>query len=238
LTVREVLKYYSDISKKYDRLRFGSEKGRIISDLQIEWFVRNLKNEGLCLEIGCGTGRVTRFLVKNVDSLICADASREMVEINRHKYASNNNVHYIICDAFHLPFREKTFSSVVGARVFWHLADFMNALRDASSVLKVGGVLLFDFPCLLGPFSLYSKLRRVKHDVLTLFTSRKAIKELFKSAYEVTFFNNTSVFLFFIPDRWLKYKMIGKLVQLFEKLNYGFFNDCVFSYYLIKVVKS
>jgi hypothetical protein len=46
------------------------------------------------------------------------------------------------------------------------------------------------------------------------------------------------VFLFFIPDRWLKYKMISKLVQLFEKLNYGFFNDCVFSYYLIKVVKS
>jgi ubiquinone/menaquinone biosynthesis C-methylase UbiE len=237
LRVREVLKYYSDISEKYDRLRFSSDKGRIISNLQIEWFVRNLKNEGLCLEIGCGTGRVTGFLMKNVNSLICTDASRKMVKINRYKYASNS-VHYIVCDARHLPFREKTFSSVVGARVFWHLADFIKALREASNVLKIGGVLLFDFPCLLGPFSLYSKLRRVKHDVLTLFTSRRAIKEIFKSGYKITFFNNTSVFLFFVPDRWLKYKMIGKLVQLLEKLNYGFFNDCVFSYYLIKVVKS
>jgi SAM-dependent methyltransferase len=237
LTVREVLKYYSNISKKYDKLRFSSEKGRIISNLQIDWFIKNLKNEGLCLEIGCGTGRVTRFLMRNVDSLICMDASREMIEITRHKYWGYN-MHYIIGDASYLPFREKTFVSVIGARVFWHLPNFMRALREASRVLKVSGTLLFDFPCLLGPFSLHSKYRRVKHDVLTLFTNKRIIKEIFKSRYKINFFYNTSAFLFFIPNKWLKYKMLVKLLQLLEKLNYGFFNDCIFSYYLIKVVKS
>ena len=233
---REVLKYYSTISTRYDILRFSSAKERVISNLQIVWFLRNLKNDGICLEIGCGTGRVTRFLIKNTEILISIEVSREMVEINRNKHR-NNNQHYIICDAHNLPFREKTFDCVVGARVFWHLENFTKALREASRVLKAKGVLLYDFPSLLGPFSLYSKFRRVKHDVLTLFTTRRVMKEIFKSGYHVTFSGNTSIYLFFVPNKCLRYKLVLKLVQLLEELNYGIFNECIFSYHLIKVIK-
>ena len=70
----EVIKYYSDISDTYERIRLGSTKGEMVSGLQIDWFVKNLENvDSVCLEVGCGTGRITRYITRKVGSLIATD---------------------------------------------------------------------------------------------------------------------------------------------------------------------
>ncbi|MEM2145597.1 MAG: class I SAM-dependent methyltransferase [Candidatus Jordarchaeaceae archaeon] len=237
MTVKEVIRYYSTISEKYDRLRLGSEKSKFISILQLDWFVKNLKNNSILLEIGCGTGRVTQLLVKKSKFLIAVDASPAMIKINRCRL-KNSLVCYVVCDATYLPFRGNTFDNIVGARVFWHIPNFSKALRESSRALKIGGVLLFDFPSSQGPFSLYTRLCHVKNDVLTLFARKSDIEKAFKPIYNISFFYNTTIFVFFTPAKLFKCEMICRLLQLLEKLNYKFFNNYVFSYFLIRVVKK
>lgn len=238
----KVVNYYQQLSKTYERRRLATEKSKIISDLQNNWFVKNLANTGttISLEIGCGTGRLTSKLMKNTRVLIATDASTEMIKINRKKtnqHSLENEIHYMICDTAYLPFRDKTFNNIVGARVFWHLTDYQQALKETLRVLNAGGSLLFDFPCLWGPLSLYSKLRKIKHDVLMLFIDESTIRKIFKGTKNLTIHGNTSAFLFFIPDKLLKIKPIKKIIFLLEIMDKALLKNWLYSYYLIKVTK-
>jgi len=235
----KVVSYYQELSKIYDKKRLGTEKSRIISDLQNEWFVKNLENtEAICLEIGCGTGRLTRDLKARI--LVAADASPEMIKINKNKitqHREKNEVHYIICDASHLPFRNNTFTNIVSARVFWHIQDYPHALKETLRVLNKNGSLLFDFPCLWGPFSLKSKLAGIKYEVLTLFIDEQTIKQIFKKTKNLAIHGNTSIILYFIPDKLLKIKTIKEVIYLLEIMNKTFLKNWLYAYYLIKVTK-
>ena len=237
----EVIKYYSTISRIYERVRLGTTKGKIISNLQIDWFIKNLGSKNsICLEIGCGTGRITRVLVKRTNLLVATDASLKMIKINKSMMSNTKlkgKTEYVLSDASHLPFRNESFDNVIGARLFWHIVEYVKALGEAFRVLKIKKHLLFDFPCLWGPFSLYSKLRRIKHEVLTLFIDRKTIKQIFKRADNLTIRSNTSLLLFFTPNKLLRSETIRKLIYLFEQFDYAFFKDWFYSYYLIKVTK-
>ena len=83
------MNYYSGISQKYDQIRLGSKKGKIISKLQTNWIIKNLTQaDSLYLEIGCGTGRITQELLKFVCNLVAIDGSKEMIKINKRKNAT------------------------------------------------------------------------------------------------------------------------------------------------------
>ena len=236
----EVIKYYSNFSKMYERVRLGTIKGKIISNLQINWFINNLGNENSsCLEIGCGTGRVTRILVKKTKLLVAIDASLKMIRINKNMMNNElkDRIEYVLCDVSYLPFFNESFDNLVGARVFWHIIEYVTALREALRVLKIKGHLLFDFPCLWGFFSLYSRFRKIKHEVLTLFIDRKTIIRIFKKTNGLTINGNTSLFLFIIPDVLLGIKTIRKIIYSFEQFNYSFFKNWLYTYYLIHVTK-
>jgi len=236
---KEVIKYYSNISKKYERVRLGTLKGKIISDLQIDWFIKNLGNaKYICLEIGCGTGRVTRILVRRTNLLVATDASMKMIDINKSSINDKlkEKTEYIQCDALHLPFRGESFDSIIGARVFWHL-DYIKAFQEAFRLLKANRQLLFDFPSLFGPLSLYSKFRRINHEVLMEFITRSTIRNIFRKAKHLIILGNTSLLLFFMPSKLLKKRVAKRLIYLFEEFDYGFLKDFLYSYYLVKVIK-
>ena len=234
----KVIRYYSNISETYERVRLGTVRAEIVSESQIDWFIENLESTGrVCLEIGCGTGRITRALAGRTKFLVATDASLEMIRVNRNIAAADAQTQYVLCDASHLPFLDKSCDSVIGARLFWHLKTYRKALREAFRVVEDECPLLFDFPSLLGPFALHSKLRRVKHEVLTLFIDRKTVRQIFSKASIVVIRGNASVFLFLLPTRLLMVSAIRKALCLFEQFNYIFFKDWLYSYYLIRVTK-
>lgn len=238
----KVVSYYQELSKTYDKKRLSTEKSKIISDLQTDWFVKNLENTAaiVCLEIGCGTGRLTKELIKKARILVATDTSPEMIKINKNKMPQplqKNKIHYVICDTAHLPFHNKTFTNIASARVFWHIQDYPQVLKETIRVLNKNGSLLFDFPCLWGPFSLYSKFRGIKHDVLSLFVDRKTIKQIFKKNQNLAIHGNTSMILYFVPDKLLKIKAIKKAICLLEITNKTFLKNWLYTYYLIKVTK-
>jgi ubiquinone/menaquinone biosynthesis C-methylase UbiE len=163
-----------------------------------------------------------------------------MIKVNKNSMKPNqlkSRIEYVLCDASHLPFRSECFGSVLGARTFWHIPGYIEALTEALRVVKTSNSVLFDFPCLWGPFSLYSKCFRIKHEVLTEFINRETIKLIFRKSKCIVIGSNTSWILFFAPDKILKRKIMRRLISQFEKLGYGWLKDLLFSYYLIKVIK-
>jgi ubiquinone/menaquinone biosynthesis C-methylase UbiE len=232
--------FYKKLSKMYEKKRLSTEKSQIMSAIQNEWFIKNLGNAPIiCLEIGCGTGRLTGELTKKAGFLVATDTSLEMIKINKRKIPKHqkNEAHFVICDASHLPFLSRTFTNIASARVFWHIRDYPQTLNEAFRVLSNGGSLQFDFPCLWGPFSLYYKFRRIKHEVLTLFIDKKAIKEMFKKAKNLVLHGNTSIILYFLPDRLLRINQIKKTIYFLDIMDVPLFSDWFYTYYLVKVIK-
>ncbi len=99
------------------------------------------------LEIGCGTGPVSRRLAAwpNVAQVVGIDPSPVFIEKARQLAASLANLTFQEGDANQLRFTDGHFDVVVFHTTLCHLSDPKRALKEANRVLKPGGCLaVFD----------------------------------------------------------------------------------------------
>jgi len=135
---RAVREYYSTISAGYDEL-YGEEQMAKLDEV-----LKLLRFEGddVVLDVGCGTGLITKRIGEGAGRAVGIDVSREMVERGRH-----SGLELLVCDAEALPFRQRAFDKVVSFTVLQNLADPSKALGEmvrachglmALTVLKEG----------------------------------------------------------------------------------------------------
>lgn len=236
----EVIKYYSDLSWTYESRRYTAAKDRLLSDLQISWYGKNLPSTpGTTLEVGCGTGRVTRGIRSRSGHLVATDGSLQMLKLNKESTARDHapSPDYVVCDATHLPFRPRSFDCVVGSRLYWHIPDYPRALKEALDASNEQSVLLFDFPNLHGPFSILSHLRNNKYDVLTLFTTKTDLDRLLGGLGRTTVYSSASALFFGLPSKLLGLGPIRGALRSVENLPFRFFHSLFYSYSLVRVAK-
>lgn len=128
----------------YDQMTFLNWFGKV----EIPLTLRTLRPRptDLLLEAGCGTGRMTLALSRQVRELVAIDFSFESLRANRRKLhaAGITQVHLIQADLCRLPFAESVFDRVVSCQVLEHVpgpAARAAAVGSLSRVLKPGGVL-------------------------------------------------------------------------------------------------
>ncbi len=116
---------------------------------------RYLSGGETVLNIGCGVGRVERYLAPRVRELWAVDVSAEMLRRARERLAGLSNVHLreVGNREFLASFEDGRFDLVFSFLVLQHLEkeDAFLYLRDAFRVLKPGGLLVTQFPNLLHP---------------------------------------------------------------------------------------
>lgn len=217
---KEVLEYYSGLSKKYETIRFSHVKSKLISMFQIKWFLSRFERKcNMVLEVGSGTGRLTSYLVNVSKLLIASDASLSMLKILKERIASHKTqqTELILCDVSHLPLKDNSIDGVVAARLFWHLPDYTKAITESVRVLRNRGLLLFDFPNKTGLFAITYKVQK-NNDVLTLFATSSQLENLGKQInVNVKLAGNTSLFLFF-PEKLFNIKRLYNALVLLSAL--------------------
>jgi SAM-dependent methyltransferase len=107
------------------------------------------------LNIGCGVGRVEKYLAPHVREMWAVDVSGEMIARAQERLAGLPAVRLreIGNDEYLRSFEANHFDLVFSYLVLQHLAreDAFAYLRDAFRVLKPGGKLLVQFPNFLSP---------------------------------------------------------------------------------------
>jgi SAM-dependent methyltransferase len=104
--------------------------------------------EGLCLDLGCGTGLYSAILAATGRTIIGLDRSAGQLRIARSRAR-----HIVQADAGALPFSDATFAAVATLWISTDVDDFTAVLAEAARVLVPGGLLAFygAHPCFNGP---------------------------------------------------------------------------------------
>ncbi len=101
------------------------------------------------LELGCGTGCLTKFLAKTGARIIALDLSPDLL-IKAETKELPQNVSLQIGNAEALDFSNETFDAVVGSSVLHHVHTDI-ALDEIYRVLRPGGRIAFSEPNMFNP---------------------------------------------------------------------------------------
>lgn len=105
--------------------------------------------QGMCLDIGSGTGHYYATIVATGRTPVEVDLSADQLRVAQAK--SLNLL--VQADAARLPFRDQSFETVLAAWVSSDVDDFAAVLREVHRVLRHGGAVVFlgVHPCFNGP---------------------------------------------------------------------------------------
>jgi demethylmenaquinone methyltransferase/2-methoxy-6-polyprenyl-1,4-benzoquinol methylase len=108
---------YMDLSKPSDRAVRGWLPEKVASKL-IDAFAPS----GDVLELACGTGALTRDIVRHARTLTCVDGSQRMLERNRETIGERENVRYVLADIFDWT-PDRTYDEVLFSAWLSHIPD-------------------------------------------------------------------------------------------------------------------
>jgi ArsR family transcriptional regulator len=102
----------------------------------------NLLTPGRVLDIASGDGVMAELLAPHASQVICIDLSEKVVEAGRKRLSDRTNVEFETGDMHQLPFKDKSFDTVLLMHALTYTDKPGQVLREAHRVLKPGGQLL------------------------------------------------------------------------------------------------
>ncbi|MCS7102604.1 MAG: class I SAM-dependent methyltransferase [Candidatus Korarchaeum sp.] len=133
-----------DVARVYDEIAEGYFHFR-----SKPWPEVELVESDPVLDLGCGTGRHSYYLMRKGFEVVCADLSWEMLKFASKRFSGER----VQCDAAFLPFRDGSFSTVLYVATLHHLRGELRlrSLIEVRRVLKEGGIAIISVWALLQP---------------------------------------------------------------------------------------
>ncbi|MFH0869780.1 MAG: class I SAM-dependent methyltransferase [archaeon] len=103
---------------------------------------------GVVLEVGCGTGALVPFLSRNFKRVIAVDISKKMVEIAQEKNSTLENVEFKVMDMLNITRLQEKFDVIVAVNsiIMPNIVKVNKVLKKIYRVLKRGGTFIGIFP--------------------------------------------------------------------------------------------
>ena len=96
------------------------------------------------LDIGCGTGRVSRMLAHRVEHITAIDVSPEMIRVARERSAAHPNIVFVQADVLDLPESLGLFDCVISVNLLHHLDPAAAAPAMKRMVAPGGSLIVHD----------------------------------------------------------------------------------------------
>ncbi len=117
---------------------------------RVKMLTSHISRDMKVLEVGCGTGSLTKELARKQASILAIDISDDLLSRARKKVLGSN-IEFRLENAYELSSVEDiSFDTIVGNSVLHHL-DVEKALSEFYRILKPGGTLFFSEPNMLNP---------------------------------------------------------------------------------------
>lgn len=148
--------------------------------------IRRFGGSHIALDIGCGTGLITRFIRSSM--VIGVDINRWNLDRAKRRIPKAD---FLQCDVEHLPLRDNLADFAISTEVIEHLSLPVLALGEISRVMKTDGTFIGSVPS-SNPLWRFRNLLSVTHPQSEPFHnnfSKAALKELLS-----IFFSDTSLF--------------------------------------------
>lgn len=158
---------YAKTAKIYDSQRFYGKAGDwghrrqllILKNLAEDWQGKKV------LEIGCGTGRITKELASWGANVTATDISEEMLEVARARFSNDHELpmpQFRRMSIFYIDMDLKKYDYIIMVNVLGRLSKPHKAIQKITSKISKTCRFVFNFPCLtniLLPFGLLVNLR-------------------------------------------------------------------------------
>jgi ubiquinone/menaquinone biosynthesis C-methylase UbiE len=174
---------YNSWACQYDT---NENKTRDLEAVSLRQVLGNLDFKS-CLEVGCGTGKNTEWLLTKADEILAIDFSEEMLNAAKSK-GFNEAVRFLQCD-INQPwnFTSTQFDLAVFSLVLEHIADLDWVFEQVARHIKSGGYLYVGE---LHPFKQYSGCKakfETEEGVNTLTCFTHNISDFIRSAVTAGF---------------------------------------------------
>jgi len=118
---------------------FDDNEIQKIGDLYFDILPDELLNERTkVLDVGCGSGRWSKYFVKKVGSVDAVDPSLAIFVADK-MLSDYQNIRLTMATTETLPFPDDSFDLVVSVGVLHHLPDTLKAIKDCVAKVKYGG---------------------------------------------------------------------------------------------------
>jgi len=200
---------YNSLAEEWDR-RYENPTIQYRRSVEFNIISKNIKRGNKALDLGCGTGRHTFFLLERGCNVIGVDISPKMLEVLKRKAEERKySLSLFLTDCNNLPFKTESFDVVISIYgPLTHLQNPANCIQEIMRVLKKGGKIVIGVE---NKWALLPLIRRVLK-----FEWNKIII-LFHEGGKFTVFKKEDGQEVLI---WLQYYSLKQLIKLFR--NAGF----------------
>jgi SAM-dependent methyltransferase len=180
MTVKD---YYDEIADEYDSLRYGTNYYHHVAQLELRFIQEYLKN-GLCLEVGVGTGRVTKLLVNHFKEVRAVDISSRMLERLRANLPECKKLKTEILNIYELSKIKDygNFDNVICLRLLPHTKDPLAALKKLRGAVVLDGVVIIDLWNTWGFRAILKRLHLRRSAVYTSYNTVRQMKAIIDEA--------------------------------------------------------
>lgn len=157
-------------------------KRGLASIINIARVTLNLNSTDILLDLGCGAGLLTVYLIDQVDIIVGVDASMEMLN-NADK---DSRLIKVQAMADCLPFPDNSFDKIFCHSIFQYFPDYQYAAKAIAEILRVlrpgGKCLIMDIPD-LDKKKEYIKVKKSDtHNLERTYYTKKWLTDLIPSA--------------------------------------------------------
>lgn len=118
---KTLAEYYSKRAKEYDDVYRRPDNTRLKEQKILAEYISQTFKGRYILELACGTGFWTKYLLKSAKQVLATDYSLNMLEISSSRLSKNSNIMFLQADAYHPPISSPKFNGAMANFWFSHI---------------------------------------------------------------------------------------------------------------------